>query len=549
MRRLGGAFRRLAPLALALLGLAAPEAWAKKVSLEWKAMPGATKYELQVLNGETAVFKQTLEDTRWKGDLGFGIYSYQLRAIDAAGRGGRWTEARNLVVTPPPPKLEPPAEGNKVELFDPKAPTHLKWAPVEGVKNYALEVMRDGKPVYTGVVNGNEMELPGLGTGDYTWKVAGILQNARNLHTTAAQIKKWLVQADPEGFKVEQKQLEPPRQISPLGSTAPSQDRQRFVWKRVDGAQAYEVSIIRVGALAQGVARSPAAFEKAKKFVVKDTKLELRLSSEGRYAWQVRALANLDAKQVPHAVGPESTADFELDRNAVFKDDAGYIAVSSILAPYTYRLNYYSANVNGNAASSALTIRGSGEWWIRPQWGAGITYDHTFFTIGGINYNRKSWELQARARFKLTSDGYGWMIVPKLGVELREYVVLLPQGGVSSALSGASGYAIGPSAGVDIRRQFSQNLSFGARFNYVLPLGLIGSLPQSTGDLQGGANFRNLSFGLQALYWWTPNIGLGLGGFFELRSISTRSTVSGQTDEVAMDGSYFFGSLVYRFWR
>src|SRR4051794_32356668 len=101
------AFRRLISVigaAAWLLALVcARPAWAKKVTIEWAPIPGASQYEIQVEREGKIVTKKRLEDSIWKGDLTFGIYAYQIRAYDRVKRPGQWTDTLPLIVMPAPP--------------------------------------------------------------------------------------------------------------------------------------------------------------------------------------------------------------------------------------------------------------------------------------------------------------------------------------------------------------------------------------------------------------------------------------------------------------
>ena len=93
-------------------------------------------------------------------------------------------------------------------------------------------------------------------------------------------------------------------------------------------------------------------------------------------------------------------------------------------------------------------------------------------------------------------------------------------------------------------------MSLGIKAAYFSPLKLTSSTSMGTLELASGANSRNISLGAQMLYWLSPRWGLGAGAYLEKRSISYRiNGVNTSTDpeQVFMDGTYFFGSLLYSF--
>jgi hypothetical protein len=528
------------------------EVHAKKVKIEWQKIEGSTLYEVQIQKDGKQILNKTTDDPYWKGSLDPGIYSYQIRAIDEMQRPGDWTGARALVVAPPGPNMKFPVSGEKVSLYSPHAPVILKWEPVPGLKKYSVQLKRDGKTIYKSDVMENELTLRQLQSGQYTWQVNGVLQSSTR-SPAALQGKKWETLSDnEESFTLEQKHLESPRQIEPLSTNSiPDDGKIRLRWKSVDGAEAYEVRLIKVQSrsLGRSLSRSIASdLEKAKAYVTRDTSMVSRVPGSGTYLWGVRALAHIDEKtHVPAATGPQSQTEFSLDRNAVFNDDLGYLALSTMLAPYSYKISSPTKGIEGSTQSSAVVLRLSGEIWYAKQWGISAAVDYASFQMLQQTFGRKSFELLSKYRTKFGTGKYGWSISPKLGAEMREYAEVIPGNIFQSPpqITITQMNVIGASLGLDIRKQFNEKLSMGAKFGYFYPLMLSGA--PSGSSLGGSASSRNLNFGLQGLYWLNQNVGLGVGGFFEMRSIGFTSPGVNGVEEIYMDGTYFFGSVVYRF--
>jgi hypothetical protein len=268
---------------------------------------------------------------------------------------------------------------------------------------------------------------------------------------------------------------------------------------------------------------------------------KVRVGRDGSYTWRVRALANVDpATQQPDAVGPESSADFKLDPNVGYYEGSGYVALSTMLAPYTYSI-VSPSTTNGSASSSALTFRLSGEYYFRPQWGVGAGAENTLFQINSQNYSRKGFELFLKYRMKWGQGNRAWAFSPKLGVEERDYFEIFRP---SLNLSVVGVNALGPSVGFDLRKQLGDKFSVGAKVAYFIPIALLSS---STIEKTGDASYRNISVGLQGLYWLSKHWGAGAGGFYEKRSISYRLNGNSNAEQVYMDGFYFFGSVLYSF--
>jgi hypothetical protein len=258
----------------------------------------------------------------------------------------------------------------------------------------------------------------------------------------------------------------------------------------------------------------------------------------------VRALANIDNKKIAEATGPQSTSEFSLNRNANYFEGSGYVALSAMVAPYTYELKSSSLNpVAGNMSSSSFTVRGSGEYWSHPSFGFSAAGESTRFQVGQSNFNRFGFELLAKYRIKFGEGKSGWVFSPKAGIEERDYIEILQRGGSLDSR------AFGLNIGADLRKQFTEKLSLGLKFAYFKPIILSSDqVDQLTSD----ASNRNLSLGAQALYWLNRNWGLGAGAYIEKRSISYTvknggPASSSKPEQVYMDGTFFFGSLLYSF--
>jgi hypothetical protein len=522
-------------------------AWAKKVSIAWSPIPGATQYEIQIERDGKTVSKKTLEDSSWSGDLKFGIYAYQIRAYDRVKRPGQWTEPSPLVVMPAPPAPSLPEDGKKVTLFSDEADAVLRWKATPGASKYRVALTRKGAPPEIHVVEGTELKLKTLVPGNYSWIVTAIVKSKGRVPASFGS-KEWESKPSEESeFKIAREKLEAPVPSSPVGKLLPPSDgKLRFNWKKVDGAERYELQVFaKVPSLAQ--LRGPASPPRALvKLVVTDAFAVTDLAAEGQYVWKVRALANVDEKSQAQAQGPQSTAEFKLDKNASFLDGSGYVAFSTMIAPYNYQLISPAAGINATASSSSITGRMSGEYWFKPQWGVGSAFELTNFTIGNQGFLRKGFEIVGKYRINFGEGKFNWSLSPKLGFEERDYVEVLPQG---FAAGSQSMEAFGAQIGLDLRKQFSERFSLGVKLAYFKPVAFYGS---GITGLTSDASNRNISLGAQCLYWLNSHWGLGAGAYLEHRSISF--TVQGAPagvgpEQLFMDGSFFFGSVIYSFGR
>ena len=138
--------RLLAPSFLLVQTLFLSSAWAKKVSVQWKPIKGAVAYELQIeKQGKKVAVKKTTGND-WSGDLKFGVYSYQIRAIDRVHRAGSWSAPHALVVMPKEPENIAPREGERYSIYTPAGATKLHWSEVEGVQRYRVVIKKDSEP-------------------------------------------------------------------------------------------------------------------------------------------------------------------------------------------------------------------------------------------------------------------------------------------------------------------------------------------------------------------------------------------------------------------
>lgn len=541
-----------AVLAVAATAATSQHAHAKKVSIRWKALRGAAQYEILVQKDGKRVSTQKLEEPAWSGDLPFGIYSYQIRGVDRHERPGQWTPQLPLAVMPAEPEASGPDNGKKLTYYDPKAGPTLEWKRIDGVDQYRVEVLKGGKPVSDQVVSNPQLGLKSLPPGDYSWRVTAIVKPKGRVPASFAA-KQWRGKpSELSSFHIERAKLARPSPSYPVGVMLPPSDgRTRFKWSKVDGAEAYRLEVYPKETKARAPASGP--LKPLARVTVKDNVAEVPLSADGQYTWKVRALASVPtpaelAAGATETAGDQSATDFKIDKNAAFLEGSGYIALSTMFAPYSYVIVSPANNIKRGAAdSSAITWRGSAEYWLKPQWGLSTAFEFTTFQIQSQSFSRKGYELLGKYRMNFGGGKYNWSLSPKFGVEGREYFQVVP---ASAAIQTFGLTTYGAAVGIDVRKAFSDRFSVGVKFSYFKPL-LV-----SAGEvdaLTSSASNRNFSIGAQVLYWIGKRWGLGAGALVESRSISysLKSAPNGKLtgEEIYMDGKYFFGSLIYSFGR
>jgi hypothetical protein len=139
-----------------------------------------------------------------------------------------------------------------------------------------------------------------------------------------------------------------------------------------------------------------------------------------------------------------------------------------------------------------------------------------------------------------------FFVQPKIGFSSRQYpMVVIDDTGAFQRQDSLR--AMGPAAGIDFRRPISERFSIGARLEYFVPVSV--SMSDGPYSVRGHDSYRNLSLGVQAIYWLNREWGLGAGAFIEKRSIEYLQNASGTHESIEMDGNYFFGSLIYTWGR
>lgn len=521
-----------------------PRALAKDVRLEWKPIQGAVAYQLQIENGRSVVLRKRVEKTTYSGDLKPGVYSYQIRAIDRIKRPGQWSQPRALVVSGKPPKPQSPEEDETIAQYWPGAGVKFRWSGSEGAVKFAVTVLRGKEVVAREVTDKTEIELKSIPPGNYTWQVTAI-QEPSGRAPAALSGRTWeSAVSEPQPFRIEARQLASPVPIEPAGVIAPQSDGSlRFRWKPVEGAKAYELALTDAKTGAQ------------RRFVTNNPSYAVNWPGEPSLKWNVRALASHDAVRAPAAIGPQSVANaFQVSRSALFAEGGGYVALSTLLSPYQYNAKYVYPGI---VESNSLTLRASGEYWALSSWGGAFAAEQTEFRVSGKSSSRKALEANLKFRFAFSNNKFGWSLSPKAGVEVRDYFQLISSidpGTEQQYLSDIQSFTVlGGTAGFDLRKQFSEKWSLGLKVSYFYPF----SMSDSSGAgrillKSSAASTRNLSVGLQGLYWLRARLGLGIGGFFEQRSIGFQYPVlgyeNGQANEfVYTDAKHLFLSLIYTF--
>ncbi len=545
----------LSALLLMHLGLES-SALAKTANVEWTAIAGAVVYELELVHEGDTPKTHRISKTEWKGDLPAGLYRYRVRGVDRFKRPGKWSLPQPLVLMPSQGvELESPPKGTAVQYFGNIPTVPLKWKTLDGVERYRVQVFKNGGVVLDQKVKGNSAHFTGQADGDYRWKVSGCFE---------AGPRHWETEASSEwAFEQKKKSLIARVVKYPRGTVpTPKSKKLKVQWTAVEGATLYELKVWKVTSKGPvGVSRELAALNDpaVKTYHSPATSLVIPVQGDGPYRLQIRALAAAEAPANPGAAlpppveGPTSVENFALSQHALYSEGSGYVALSAISAPYVYNIVNSSGTPEIPPKAFALVGRLSGEYWFSSMWGMGAAAELSFFSIQGRAFLGKGFELNGKARINFGKDKWGWIIQPKVGVEMRD-MFAVDEAVITDPTAAEVRYTFfGPAVGFDIRKQIFEKFSLSAKFNYFIPVIAFSSNPAEVGPvtITSDASYSNVSFGLQAAYWLGGNFGIAAGALAEFRSISvdvpTRSP--GVTEQISMPGVFFFGSVIYSFGR
>jgi len=505
--------------------------------IEWDRIGKAKRYELYLYRDSNRVKAVKTEDNEWKAPETAGHYTYKIRGVDEFDRPGSWSEERHLVISPDSPRGVSPKDGFELETIQRKSEIKLEWKGDRVIDQYSLEVMdSDSRSIVNKVIQGRSFRLQDLEEGTYRWRITPRLVASRRI-ASDMNTRSWKLEgSDWNEFEIKKILLDAPDDLSP-DKTVKAEDRNILLsWNRVEGAKAYKVELMKG---ADNLPRSQ------REFVTRESQITIPMLPEGKVEWQVRAVASLD-NGIPAELSAPAESSFEIEKSNIFYESTaghGYLAFSTIFAPYSLRMVNPTAGFNGSLASTSLTVRVSGEVSLGKNFGLSAGIDSTMYSISGQTFNRMEFETETKYRIELGGGAKRpWIFQPKLGFGLRQYGEFSPSG--SSVQQDLKPMAGGAKLGFDFRKQFTDRLSLGIKFSYFKPLFLSGANGSS---ITSDASNRNYSLGAQGVYWLSKQWGLAAGLFTEKRSISYKTDAASSAQQVFIDGTYFFGSVIWSF--
>jgi hypothetical protein len=157
-----------------------PESGARKtpgqlLSFEWREVPGADGYQIEVLSeGKAVVSEKVKGSSHTWSPKDAGRYLWRVRSQDKFGRDTIFSQARELNVDARTPTLVLPADRDTFSLAQKKMQVDFSWTQVDGAAQYEIEIAKD-PDFKSGAIRrkvpGNEHQWTVDKSGIYYWRV------------------------------------------------------------------------------------------------------------------------------------------------------------------------------------------------------------------------------------------------------------------------------------------------------------------------------------------------------------------------------------------
>jgi hypothetical protein len=147
---------------------------ARKVSIAWRPVDKAVKYQLQLSASaemDPLLLSHEFQATNGALQLKPGTYFFRVRGFDSAGAPGPWSDVEGFVVNPAPPVALAPADRALVQERLPEKGLAFRWRSGLRGTNYLLEVRdRKGRALKRNVI-GTGFDWMPPAAGSYAWRV------------------------------------------------------------------------------------------------------------------------------------------------------------------------------------------------------------------------------------------------------------------------------------------------------------------------------------------------------------------------------------------
>jgi hypothetical protein len=495
--------------------------YAKKITLNWDAVKGATSYEIEIiLDGKVVDSKKIIDKTKYKKELDPGIYQYRIRTYDWAKRAGEWSPSEVVAILPEAPKLLTPTSDFKKLLPKLKEEQKFEWEKVKGIEEYYLEVSKGTEKIFSQNVKGTSQTIS-LSSGKYDWKVKSLLKKKVDTEYSSTN-----------SFELKQVELIAPKIEFPSGRIAPiSKQAMKLKWKNVDHAEAYEVELFE-------------GEKSLKKWTTKENQVVAEFETSKKYQWKVRAVASIE-NNVPKIVGDYSTENFKMDKNAGFADADATLQLGFGGIPSSYNISVASLGQNQGNNFGGYGVLLKGNYWLMGT--SGFELNAAVNQMHMNNQGNPSPWLESgfRGRTKIGDAESPLVIMPFFGGEVKHYKeVLWGNGNTYNALDFG---IVGMSMGFDIRKYFSRNFYLGISGHYFIPMSSFAAPADfKIGD---GLFYANALLGVASQYWFSRNWAIGLNFQYERSAVQYFRSSDTIARSITIDGYYMGTNLTFAFGR
>ncbi len=154
----------------------------KALVFRWEKVAGAAEYVIEIAEQSdfaTVVVRERVSTNyyRWQS-LARRSYYWRVKAIEANGREGKFSEVRVIGAVITAPKLLEPASGARVSWGEQAPGVTLRWEASDLVARYLIEIVPpSGKDPITRDATGGEVVFEPSEVGRWTWRVSGTDRN------------------------------------------------------------------------------------------------------------------------------------------------------------------------------------------------------------------------------------------------------------------------------------------------------------------------------------------------------------------------------------
>lgn len=510
----------------------------RNVEIEFEAIEGATKYEIQVVQkgAKRKPMRFQLKAPFWTASIKPGLYSMQIRSFDDRGVPGDWSPPTDLQVKLPAIIPITPQTGTIIKSGRAdEQNVKFQWEPVPEAAKYEIFVRSNTSDFKKEeVIEGTSLDVALPAGQNYEWNAVAIDSKGEK-----GEVLEQPFQFEMRGPPLSKPQFEKPR----------SKYVREISWKAPDFANSYSYELRYYNPAKK-------AWESVdQKPDLAETEIKMDYSRpSGRYRAVVQAHGPRREPSAPEQMdfymkgGFRDPASFE---NAILRDSisrpSNFYAIASYLVT---QIDYKGTNFDDTSTPSFGAFGGTGRIGVGynnadSNWGGFGIVDLSGFVIEGQNFQFASAEAHATRRLEF---GQGGLLLFGSGLFYKQLPIV--SGYAGTGFTGVGKVSnIGPHAGFTYWTPLNDRL--GLQLNARLYYTLMGSA--STGPK--ALSSMSYQFGVLGSYrlnrYW-----MGYAGYayrldeanYETRPDDPQSFAQpGQTNSVSISGHYLNLILEFSF--